>query len=223
MASALRSLPGEMRKIELKPWLYRVAHNESVSLLRRRPLVAEGDDSQLPTGPAAHADYESRERLRTLVADLSSLPERQRSALVMREMGGLSNEQIATALSVSPGAARQSVYEARVALQELAEGRAMECDQVRIAISGRDGRVLRARKLRAHLRGCAGCSDFRVAIETRTADLELIAPPLSAVAASAHARLAGRWNHGGDRCRHHRRRTRRRPRSRRTRREIAAA
>src|SRR3954454_21963123 len=36
MIKVLRALPGEERKIELKPWLYRIAHNESIDLLRRR-------------------------------------------------------------------------------------------------------------------------------------------------------------------------------------------
>src|SRR5204862_1936188 len=36
MMKALRSLPGETRDIALRPWLYRVAHNESISLLRAR-------------------------------------------------------------------------------------------------------------------------------------------------------------------------------------------
>src|SRR2546423_12703915 len=37
MAAALRALPGEQRAIRVKPWLYRIAHNESISILRRRP------------------------------------------------------------------------------------------------------------------------------------------------------------------------------------------
>jgi DNA-directed RNA polymerase specialized sigma24 family protein len=41
MVSALRALPGEAREIALKPWLYRVAHNESVSLRRRRRAEVE--------------------------------------------------------------------------------------------------------------------------------------------------------------------------------------
>ena len=36
MIKVLRALPGEEREIELKPWLYRIAHNESIDLLRRR-------------------------------------------------------------------------------------------------------------------------------------------------------------------------------------------
>ena len=184
MASALRALPGETRTIALRPWLYRVARNEALTIVRRRQSVAELDEAALPVHPAADVDAESRERLRLLVADLAALPERQRSALVMRELSGLSYDDIAAALEVSGGAARQVVYEARVALQELDEGRTMECDRVRRAISERDGRVLRGRKIRAHLRGCARCSDFKLGLEARTADLQLIAPPLTAAAAS---------------------------------------
>ena len=184
MASALRALPGETRTIALRPWLYRVARNEALTIVRRRQSVAELDEAAVPVHPAADVDAESRERLRLLVADLAALPERQRSALVMRELSGLSYDDIAGALEVSGGAARQVVYEARVALQELDEGRTMECDRVRRAISERDGRVLRGRKIRAHLRGCAGCSDFKLGLEARTADLQLIAPPLTAAAAS---------------------------------------
>ena len=47
MAAALRSLPGEERELALRPWLYRVAHNESVSLIRGRresALSVEADE-----------------------------------------------------------------------------------------------------------------------------------------------------------------------------------
>ena len=36
MIKVLRSLPGEKREIALRPWLYRIAHNESIDQLRRR-------------------------------------------------------------------------------------------------------------------------------------------------------------------------------------------
>ncbi len=75
----------------------------------------------------------------------------------MRELNDLSYEDIAAALSTSPGAAKQSVYEARSALLEVAEGREMDCAKARESISAGDRRVLRGRKLRAHLRGCEGC------------------------------------------------------------------
>ena len=34
MAAALRALPGERREIKLRPWLFRVAHNEAISIAR---------------------------------------------------------------------------------------------------------------------------------------------------------------------------------------------
>ncbi|MBA2522271.1 MAG: RNA polymerase sigma factor, partial [Solirubrobacterales bacterium] len=170
MAAALRALPGEQRDIALRPWLFRVAHNESISLVRGRRATA-GPEMEAPI-PAASAEAQlaDRDRLRQLVIDLQSLPERQRSALVMRELSGLSYEEIGVALSSSEAAARQSVYEGRISLQGLQEGREMKCETVRHAISDRDGRRLRGRRLRAHLDSCDGCRGFAASIERRRSD-----------------------------------------------------
>ncbi|MEX2194527.1 MAG: sigma-70 family RNA polymerase sigma factor [Thermoleophilaceae bacterium] len=184
MASAMQALSGERRDVALKPWLYRVAHNESVSLLRRRRPQATIEAADATPGPTLEGTAESRERLRQLVADLRELPERQRGALLMRELSGLSYADVAAALGVSAGAAKQSVFEARTALHELSEGRAMACDSVRRSISDRDGRVLRGRRVRSHLRDCLGCRDFRDAIDSRGADLQPLAPPLPVLAAA---------------------------------------
>ena len=51
----------------------------------------------------------------TLVSDLGALPERQRGAIVMRELSGLSFAEIAAALGTSEGGGKQLVYEARTA------------------------------------------------------------------------------------------------------------
>jgi RNA polymerase sigma factor (sigma-70 family) len=183
MAAALRGLTGETREIKLKPWLFRIAHNECISLLRgRRPQVAIDESLEL-IAPAG-TDAMTRERLRQLVADLQQLPDAQRSALVMRELSGLGYEEIATALGGNVASARQAVFEARSALHELAEGRAMDCDGVRRALSDNDGRVLRGRKLRSHLRACSSCRDFRDLIGTRKRDLALVAPPIPAALAA---------------------------------------
>ena len=185
MASALRSLPGDGREIALRPWLYRVAHNEAISILRHRATHWDSERlSEQQVAPGADSEAEARERLRDLVADLDALPDRQRGALVMRELSGLSYAQIGAALASSAGAARQAVYEARVALQELKAGREMECEGVRRALSERDGRVLRGRRLRAHLRACETCRDFHTGISRRRSDLQALSPPLPALAAS---------------------------------------
>jgi RNA polymerase sigma factor (sigma-70 family) len=62
MVAALRALPGDECEIALKPWLYRVAHNEAISILRaREPLV---DPSEASEGHVPGADQELDDRVR---------------------------------------------------------------------------------------------------------------------------------------------------------------
>ncbi|MBW3607384.1 MAG: sigma-70 family RNA polymerase sigma factor, partial [Actinobacteria bacterium] len=199
MLKALRALPGETRQIALKAWLYRIAHNESISLLRARRPDSDLDAAAHVGDPRTENLAESRERLRDLTADLSELTEKQRASLLMRELGGLEFSDVAGALQVTASAAKQSVYEARCVLQALEEGRAMDCDLVRRTLSDGDRRTLRAMKLRGHLRACAGCRDFEHALHRRPAQLAALAPPLPlAMAASIlHGLLGAGGGHGG--------------------------
>src|SRR6476619_623166 len=99
-ARAFAALQDERRDFELRPWLFRIAHNEAISILRRRPESALPED-------ACGADDEieervaAREKLRVLSLDLADLPERQRSALVLRELNGLSHVEIGDVLDVT--------------------------------------------------------------------------------------------------------------------------
>ncbi|HEX7058702.1 MAG TPA: sigma-70 family RNA polymerase sigma factor [Solirubrobacterales bacterium] len=182
MIKAMRALRDEQREIKLKPWLYRIAHNESVDLLRgQRPTEPDVEIAETGLGPADTALL--HERLQRLIADLEELPERQRGALVMRELSGLSFKQIGEAFSTSPAVARQTVYEARQSLRQMEEGREMSCEQVMRALSDADGRIVRRRDIRAHLRGCQSCRDFRRGISERREELAALAP-LPALAAA---------------------------------------
>ena len=183
MMKVLRALPGEERQIELKPWLYRIAHNESIDLLRRRRETRELDAEQAAPGYGLAEDAATRERLRGLIADLKELPERQREVLVMRELAGLDFDEIGTALDTSGAVARQTLYEARQSLRQMDEGREMSCETVAKALSDGDGRVTRRRDVRAHLRSCARCQSFRDDIESRQRALAALSP-LPAVAAA---------------------------------------
>jgi len=183
MAKVLRALPGEEREIELRPWLYRIAHNESIDLLRRRRETRELDVEQIAPGYGLAEDAATRERLRGLIADLKELPDRQREVLVMRELSGLGFEEIAAALSTSGAVARQTLYEARQGLRQMEEGREMSCATVTKALSDGDGRVARRRDIRSHLRACSDCRAFRDEVEGRRRDLAALAP-LPAVAAA---------------------------------------
>jgi RNA polymerase sigma factor (sigma-70 family) len=184
MVKVLRALPGEERKLELKPWLYRIAHNESIELLRRRRETRPLDDMELASpGGSLAEEAMTRDRLRRLFTDLDQLPERQRGALVMRELAGLDFAEIGAAFGTSPAVARQTLYEARLSLRQMDEGRAMSCATVTKILSDGDGRIGRRRDVRAHLRTCTSCRRFREEIEGRERDLAALAP-LPAVAAA---------------------------------------
>jgi RNA polymerase sigma factor (sigma-70 family) len=183
MVKVLRALPGEERQVELKPWLYRIAHNEAIELIRRR-RPAEQLGPELPArGGSLAEEAEARERLRRLMSDLEELPERQRGALVMRELAGLGFAEIAASLGTSEGVARQTLYEARLSLRQMDEGREMSCDAIARALSDADGRVTRRRDIRAHLRACPDCRRFREEVAARRQDFAGLAP-LPAVAAA---------------------------------------
>ena len=198
MAKALHSLPGERRDLQLKPWLFRVAHNECIDLIRGRKQTEDITGHELTAGEAVETTVVNRERLRQVLDDLEHLPERQRGALVMRELNGLSFEQIGRALETTPVAAKQQVYEARCALQEQAEGHGMDCESVRQVLSERDGRVTGGRRIKAHLRSCEACSDFKAGIQTRRNDLRSLVPPIPvALAASLAGTIGGSGGGGG--------------------------
>lgn len=191
MLKVLRALPGEERELKLKPWLYRIAHNESIDLLRRRRDTRQLDAELAAPSPPLADELDARERLRQLLADLDELPESQRGALVMRELAGLDFAAIGTALDTSAAVARQTLYEARLSLRRMGEGRDMDCMIVTKALSDGDGRVARRRDVRAHLRNCASCRDFRDEIERREHDFAALAPLPAALAASLLQGLLG--------------------------------
>jgi RNA polymerase sigma factor (sigma-70 family) len=192
MIKVLRALPGEKREIALKPWLYRIAHNESIDLLRRRRPSVSLEENEPALGEGLAEQVETRRRLRQLIVDLGALPERQRGALLMREAGGLDFEEIGAALETSSAVARQTLYEARLGLRQMDAGRDMDCTAVTKVLSDGDRRVRRRRDIRAHLRDCAGCRQFAEEIDSRRGDLAAISPlPAVAAAALLHGVLGG--------------------------------
>jgi RNA polymerase sigma factor (sigma-70 family) len=117
-SKALPALRGTEAEIELRPWLYRIVRNTALNDLRDRGPAVEELVEALPGARSAAAEAESRQEMRDLMDRLQALPEPQRAALVMRELEGLSHEEIAAALGVSGGAARQAIFRARAALRD---------------------------------------------------------------------------------------------------------
>ena len=106
--------------LQLRPWLYRIAHNTALNGLRDRALR----HSELPDGlDGVERPDEAVERaqgLRQLLAAVQALPERQRDAIVLRELEGRSYDEIASELRVSDGSVRQLLHRARNTLREAA-------------------------------------------------------------------------------------------------------
>jgi len=127
---AHRALRADARPMALRAWLYRIAHNralDELDRLRARPAVALlDDDGGGATGTAVDPLDEAvrREHLRHVLADVQGLPATQRSALVIRELGGLSYAEIAEALDVTVPAVKSLLVRARMHLADAAVERA---------------------------------------------------------------------------------------------------
>ena len=194
---AYNALRADERPVVLKAWLYRVAHNRCIDHLRRpTPPAAEVFDvSRTPT-PDPLAEAERREDLRRLIADVQRLPEQQRSALLMREMEGLSYADLAQALDTSIPAVKSLLVRARIGLVEAAEARNTACSEIRNDLALSFGKGVRASAMaRKHMRECKACSDYR-------RELRAVHTTLSALSPSAHplglfAKLLGLGAGGG--------------------------
>jgi RNA polymerase sigma factor (sigma-70 family) len=115
---AYLALRGTDKEIQLRPWLYRIVRNTALTNIRDEPKAGAELDEAQAAGMAPEELAEQREEIKRLMAGLRELPEPQRAAIVMRELEGLSHEQIATSLGLSGGAVRQSIYRARRTLRE---------------------------------------------------------------------------------------------------------
>src|SRR3954467_1446442 len=67
---------------ELRPWLYRIAHNTSLNQLRMSGYDFDELQESLRVGDAADDELERRAVVRQTLAGLAALPERQREALL---------------------------------------------------------------------------------------------------------------------------------------------
>jgi RNA polymerase sigma factor (sigma-70 family) len=150
---------GHQRRISLKPWLYTIARNRCVSMLRvRREHATELYD--LPTEGLSE-EVERRAELRELLADVRELPEDQRAALLLAEAAGLSHAEVAQVLGCEAGSVKGIVFRARTGLMERRTARETPCDEIREQLANLRGGALRRNELRHHLRGCPACTAYR--------------------------------------------------------------
>jgi RNA polymerase sigma factor (sigma-70 family) len=163
---AYQALTNGDTEINLRPWLYRIAHNTSLNALRENGWTHDQLDESIDGVERPDQAFERRESLRETVAAVRGLPGRQRDALVLRELEGMSHEQIAGRLGVTPGAVRQLLHRARTGLRAAASALTPSELVLRLA-GGEAGKPIGARI--AEL--CAGAGAGAVAAKACTAAL----------------------------------------------------
>src|SRR6202012_5724481 len=169
------------RELSLSAWLYRIPHNRCIDELRRPQSVAT--EAIPPTVPNAGGDpvarMEQRDALKRLIADVQRLPDQQRSALLMRELTGMTYADVAGALGVSVPAVKSLLVRARVGLAQANEARDTACDRIREDPIVAHDRGVRASGLaRRHLRDCPQCRQFRTEVRGVSRQLAAFAPAL---------------------------------------------
>jgi RNA polymerase sigma factor (sigma-70 family) len=117
---AYEAMHRDTAELNLRPWLYRIAHNGAVNALRDRALGHAQLDERMDGVERPEQALERTMGLRELVLAVQALPERQRSAILLRELEGRSYGEIAAELGVTDGAVRQLLNRARNSLRAAA-------------------------------------------------------------------------------------------------------
>ena len=104
-------------------WLYRVAANaakDHVKKLSRRPAVALEEDASIPAAFGAPQENAERSELKVRVrAAIGELSVPYREVLTLRELDGLTYNEIAATLRVSIGTVESRLHRARARLKQV--------------------------------------------------------------------------------------------------------
>jgi RNA polymerase sigma factor (sigma-70 family) len=182
--AAYREIVGSDKPIQLRPWLYAIARNRSLTLLRTRARQATGELHEPPTEHLA-AEVERRHDLRALLGDVSRLPDNQRAALVLAELADMPHEEIAEVLGCRREKVKALVFQARSSLIASRTARETSCAEIREQLTTLTGGSLRRNDVRRHLADCAGCREFRAAVRRQRRDLALVLPVAPSVGLKA--------------------------------------
>ena len=122
------------------------------------------------------AQVQLRADLRELVDELQRLPDDQRAALVLFELGDQSHEQIAAVLGVRREKVKALVFQAREALMRARDAREAPCVEIREQLATMTGRVPRRGMARSHIDRCPGCAEFEREVRRQRTALAAILP-----------------------------------------------
>jgi RNA polymerase sigma factor (sigma-70 family) len=178
-AAAFNAMLADERPINVRPWLYRIARNRCLNHLRKQTAIGvDSMDIHLAEHGTTTADkVHDREDFRQLVADVQTLAETQRTALLLREIDALSYEQIAEAMETTVPSVKSLLVRARVALAEAAEARRLTCEEVRGELGEwSEGLARISAPVRRHVRGCQRCGAFKKQLRQTNKALAAVFP-----------------------------------------------
>lgn len=114
--SAFDKLEARRESGSFKAWLYTIARNRTFDHIKSdksNPSNELDTELEADAGASAELTAEQRAQMLWLVGALHELPERQRQALVMRELGGMSYDEIATSIDATVPSVKQLINRAR--------------------------------------------------------------------------------------------------------------
>jgi RNA polymerase sigma-70 factor, ECF subfamily len=111
-------------KSSLRNWLYRIAVNTAIDMLRKEKRILPGavEDMSLTDAQAGpEATFLSGEQTELVQEAISTLPDASRAVLILREYEGLSYKEIADSLDIPVGTVMSRLNYARKLLKEKLE------------------------------------------------------------------------------------------------------
>lgn len=157
--AAYNDLVSSTKPIRLRAWLYTIARNRCLSILRARrerasPQVVERASDALA------AQVQRRQDLRDLVVDINHLPDDQRTALVLAEIGALTHHEIGSVIGVPKDKVKALIFQARESLLADRVAREADCGEIRKELATMRRAALRRSTPQRHLRECQGCREY---------------------------------------------------------------
>lgn len=119
--AAWRGLPNFAFESSFRTWLFTIASRKTIDLRRRQaaiPVTGEAFEGTEERAPGPDAQALSHSLLEALQDELGKLSYHSRASWWLREVEGLSHDEIATTLSITRGSVRGHLQRARAQLAE---------------------------------------------------------------------------------------------------------
>jgi RNA polymerase sigma-70 factor (ECF subfamily) len=118
---AFRFLHRFDRRRPIEPWLIRLTVNVCRDFGRKRQRQSSSpiDEETIPACGDPHSDFSSEERRQLLYAALAELPEKERAAVVLRDIEGFSTAEVARILGSAEGTVRSQISSARLKIRKV--------------------------------------------------------------------------------------------------------